>query len=283
MTSSTVTRDDIRGALRALGLSGQPLCVHSSLRSFGWVDGGADTLIDALLSEGCTVLVPTMSWHFEVAPPAHLRPPRNGFDYEAWDREHPDQVRRGTAMVFTPDSNEISAEWMGAIPIAILRRSGRERGNDPMGSFTALGPLARELVRDQTGTDPFAQFRILAEHGGSVVLMGVGLNRLTLLHQAEMVAGRNLFMRWANGPAGEPIAVFGGGCSSGFPRLEPFLKHLIREIKVGSSLWKALPARETVTEAATVIREQPQITHCGRSDCLECNDAVLGGPILDGF
>jgi aminoglycoside N3'-acetyltransferase len=36
-----VTTSDIRLAIRNLGLAGRPLCVHSSLRSFGWVEGGA--------------------------------------------------------------------------------------------------------------------------------------------------------------------------------------------------------------------------------------------------
>ena len=35
-----VTTGDIRKAIRNLGLAGRLLCVHSSLRSFGWVEGG---------------------------------------------------------------------------------------------------------------------------------------------------------------------------------------------------------------------------------------------------
>ncbi|MPZ50066.1 MAG: aminoglycoside N(3)-acetyltransferase [Dehalococcoidia bacterium] len=283
MTNRNVTQQDIQAAIRELGLSGRPLCVHSSLRSFGWVDGGADTVIDALLAEGCTVLAPTMSWHFEVGPPAHLRPVRNGRDYEKWDREHPDGAGRDASLIYTPESNEISAKWMGAIPVVLLQRPDRQRGNDPMGSFSAVGPLARELVHEQTARDPFAQFRALAEHSGSVVLMGVGLDRLTLLHQAEELAGRNLFMRWANDANGVPAPVYRGGCSAGFTRLEPFLAHLIRETTVGVSLWKVLPVRETVGAASEVIRNRPEITHCDDPECRDCNDAVLGGPILDGF
>jgi aminoglycoside 3-N-acetyltransferase len=275
-----VTRDDIAAAVRGLGLSGRALCVHSSLRSFGWVDGGADAVIDALLAEGCSVLVPTMSWSFEVRPPPHLRPLRNGIDYDAAWMQEP---LPGEALVFSPASNALSRELMGAIPAAVLQRPERQRGNDPMGSFSAVGPLARELVEAQSATDPFAPFRALAALDGSVVLMGVGLDRLTLLHQAEEMAGRNLFMRWANGPDGAPAPVFGGGCSAGFPKLEPHLAHLIRETTVGASPWKVLPAKETVAAAAAIIHAAPEITQCDDPDCRECNDAVLGGPLLDGF
>jgi aminoglycoside 3-N-acetyltransferase len=278
--AATVTQEQISEAVRELGLSGRPLCVHSSLRSFGWVEGGPDAVIDALLSERCSVMVPTMSWDFQVAPPPHLRPPRNGIDYDAaWIRE----PQRGDSLIFTPASNELSRQWMGAIPEAVLKRPDRQRGNDPMGSFSAVGRLARALVQDQSPTTPFAQFDALRALGGAVVLMGVGLDRLTLLHQAEVLAGRNLFMRWANGRDGQPIAVFGGGCSEGFPRLEPALAHLGYEAVVGESRWRILPVNETLAAAAAAIHVQPSITHCGKPDCLECRDAVLGGPILDGF
>ena len=52
-----VTIETVRAAARELGLSSRPLCVHASLRSFGRVKGGAATIVDGLLAEGCTVLV----------------------------------------------------------------------------------------------------------------------------------------------------------------------------------------------------------------------------------
>jgi aminoglycoside 3-N-acetyltransferase len=277
----TVTQGQISETVRGLGLSGHPLCVHSSLRSFGWVEGGAEAVIDALLAEGCTLLVPTMSWHLLVGPPPDQRPPRNGIDYEAWDRAHAGQVLPGEAVVYTPASNDIVAGYMGAIPEAVLQRPERQRGNHPGSSFTAIGPLARALIQDQSPTEPYAPFEALSALGGAVVMMGVGLNRLTLLHHAEALAGRNLFMRWANGHDGRPMPIFGGECSSGFINLEPVLAHLGRDAYVGESRWRILPVDETLATAASAIRAQPWITHCADPDCLECHDAILGGPILE--
>ena len=150
-----------------------------------------------------------------------------------------------------------------------------------MGSFAAIGRLARLLIDEETADDPFASFRALEAVGGFALLMGVGLNRLTLLHQAEELAGRNMFMRWANEPDGHPIAIFGGGCSEGFPNLEPALAHLVRETMVGASRWRCFPIQATLAAASAAIRMQPQITHCGDPACLECRDAILGGPILE--
>ena len=109
--------------------------------------------------------------------------------------------------------------------------------------------------------------------------MGVGLERMTLLHLAEQQARRNLFRRWANDQNGETMEVEMGGCSDGFGKLEPILAPLMRETQVGQSHWRIFPARETLTLAADAIRRDPLLTHCGCSPC-RCDDAVLGGPLL---
>ena len=45
-----VTRDILETGLRTLGLGrGDAVEVHSSLSAFGWVDGGAATVVDALM------------------------------------------------------------------------------------------------------------------------------------------------------------------------------------------------------------------------------------------
>src|SRR3954468_16752378 len=109
----TITEQEIRSALRSLDLSGRDVCVHSSLRSFGRVEGGARAVVRAFLEEGCTVLVPTFSSAFEIAPPAHLRFERNGWDYGR-ERVHVEDSGR----VFAADSAEIDRD-MGAIPAAV--------------------------------------------------------------------------------------------------------------------------------------------------------------------
>jgi aminoglycoside 3-N-acetyltransferase len=263
----------IHEAITALGLSGRPLCIHSSLRSFGHVAGGAGTIVDEFLAAGCTVLVPTFSG-FAVPPPPHLRPARNGWNYNHLARR---PIR--ASAIYTPDSWEIDAD-MGAIPAHVLHRPDRVRGNHPLNSFSAIGPLAAALIAGQQPHAVYAPLDALCPRGGFVVMMGVGLDAMTLLHLAEQRAGRTLFRRWANGPDGEPMMVEVGGCSDGFPRLEPALAPLMREIIVSNSRWRIYPAPETLARAAAAIAAQPSITHCGHSDCERCNDAVQGGPFL---
>lgn len=271
-----VTAADIANAVRQLGLSGLPVCVHASLRSFGWVDGGAPAVVNGLLGEGCTVLVPTFSWTFAVRSPAKLRRARNGWDYDSWEASS-----AGEGRIFTADSNEIDAEDMGAIPASLVSMPHRGRGYHPLSSFSAVGPLAVQLVSGQEPLHVWAPLAALAEAGGSVVLMGVGLPEMTLLHLAEQRAGRSPFRRWANGADGEPIEVETGGCSGGFGKLAPALRPLQRECRVDCSRWLIFPASLTLEVVAAAIQADPMITHCGNPTCGRCRDAVLGGPLLD--
>lgn len=128
--------------------------------------------------------------------------------------------------------------------------------------------------------DVCAPLKALARAGDYVLLMGVGLERMTLLHLAEKEAGRELFRRWANDERGRPSVVEVGGCSEGFGRLEPFLNPVTRTAIVGQSTCRLLPAAEAVALAASAIRADPRITHCGVADCECCNDAVAGGPVV---
>jgi aminoglycoside 3-N-acetyltransferase len=266
-----VTRDDLREAIRSLGLAEATVCAHSSLSSFGRVDGGAAAVVDAFLDEGCTLVVPTFTAaQFLLAPPDGMRPERNGIDYQA-PHDSPGRDR-----IYSPEGNQVSPS-MGAIPAAVLERPERLRGDHPLCSFTALGPRA-DLVLEQRPLDVYAPLRILTGRDGFLLLIGVGLDRMTMLHLAEERAGRTLFRRWANGPDGRPMEVEVGSCSNGFGNLEPVLGPLARETTVGSSRWRAFPARPTVEAAVEAIRERPEITHCARADCLRCADAVAGGP-----
>ncbi|HUT75100.1 MAG TPA: AAC(3) family N-acetyltransferase [Armatimonadota bacterium] len=272
-----VTVQDITSAVQRMGLSGLPLCVHASLRSFGRVDGGASAVVAGLLGKGCTVLVPTFSWTFAVPPPARFRRPRNAWDYD--DKFEPSSA--GEGRIFTPDSNEIDVEDMGAIPASVIAMPERVRGCHPLCSFSAIGPLAARLVSGQTPLHVWAPLEALAEAGGSVVLMGVGLEKMTLLHLAEQTAGRNPFRRWANGTDGDPIEVEAGGCSDGFGNLLPVLRPLQSECKVGTSRWLIFPVSATLEAVTAAIRADPMITHCPKPDCGRCNDAAQGGPVLD--
>jgi len=265
---SDVTRVRVSDGIRALELADRPVCIHVSMRSFGRLEAGAATVVDGILGAGSTVLVPTFSHQFAVAPPDDDQPRQNGLDYSQ------PQDSPGLGRIFRPDADV--EPWLGAVPAYVVTRPELVRSRNA-GGFGALGPMATDLIIDDP-RDVFGPLRALVRLGGWVVLMGVGLDSLTLLHLAEVVAGRRPFIRWSNGPGDVPERIRVGGCSEGFLNLGPSLAHLMRTATVGDSTWNAYPAAYALAAAAEAIRSDPHITHCGR-ECIECRDAIAGGPI----
>ncbi|MGV9313626.1 AAC(3) family N-acetyltransferase [Streptomyces sp. NPDC003691] len=264
----------LAAAVAELGLPGLPVLVHAALRSFGApLDGGADTLTGVLTDHGCTVLVPAFTeTHFGVPAPPAMRPARNGVDYT---RPWPEESLPAPA-AYTPDCGLVNPR-LGAFPAALLARPGTHRGRHPLNSFAAYGPDAAALVRDQSPQDVYAPLRALAERDGRSLLIGVGLNRMTVLHLAEQQSGRRLFRRWAATGDGRTVTVEVGSCSEGFPRLEPRLRPAARTTTVGAARWTAHPVRATLAAVVPALAADPELTRCS-AHCLPCRDAAAGGP-----
>jgi aminoglycoside N3'-acetyltransferase len=265
---------DVAAGLQRLALTGKPVCLHSSLRSFGTVSGGAESVIDGFLREGCTLIVPSFSWRFAVLPTAGLRPARN-----AWDYEEPRALEAAPA-AYSPQTTEIDRR-MGAIPAAVVARPDHVRGDHPLCSFTAIGPRAEAAVGKQTWSEVYAPLQWLVENDGAVLLAGVGLTSMTFVHYAEQLAGRTLFRRWVLDAHGLTRMVPVGSCSNGFETLAPLLAPLSRRTVVGASSWVAHPAPAALTTLVGAIRERPDITRCADAGCLRCRDAIAGGPLLE--
>lgn len=253
----------------------RPVMVHASLRSFGAsIAGGVDALLDALLADNRTIVVPTFTEpQFGVAAPSNLRPQRNGIDYATF----PAAPTPPKGAAYTVDCGLINPH-LGVLPAALLDRAGTVRGMHPLNSFAARGPLADKLISTQSPDDVYGPIRELAAHDGLILLIGVGLNRMTALHLAEQQSGRRLFLRWARNADGRIHMVEVGSCSEGFPRLEPVLNPLARTIAVHGSRWLAYPARPTLAVATAAISADQNVTQCS-DNCLQCRDAIAGGPV----
>jgi aminoglycoside 3-N-acetyltransferase len=162
-----MNKNEIVSGLRQLGIAdGDVLLVHSSLRSFGYVEGGPEAVIDALLESagaGGTVMVPTLTGRRKdsaESPPV--------FD-----------VRN------TPC-------WTGTIPETFRKRPSAIRSLHATHSVAAVGPAAVFLTsghaKSPTPCGQDSPYLRLAELDGKVVFLGVGLNVCTLLHTVEELA-----------------------------------------------------------------------------------------------
>jgi len=159
-----VSKDDIKAGLRKLGLKkGDSVGVHSSLSSFGYVEDGADTVIDALLEvvgEEGNIVMPTHSANLlEV-------------------QRTPEEIAMGVAWLYKilPYNPEETSCTTGTIPETFRRRKDAVRGSHPSHSIAAIGPKAQELVEG---------WHKLLELNGYILLIGVGLNVCTAMHLAE--------------------------------------------------------------------------------------------------
>lgn len=268
---TTVNCADITRGIQEAGLENSILALHSSLKSFGQVEGGPDTVVRAFLEAGCTLVVPTFTYECAVMRPVRAIP-QNGWEPGWESADEPED--------FSPAWNNITRD-MGAIPASILKLPNRVRGRHPIDSISAIGPLAGEIIETQDFLNIFGPYEWMREHPQTyLLLMGVGFNRATPIHFAEELAGRRLFRRWGK-YEGQIVENELGGCSEGFDRLRPTVQEIERAIVVGQSQWLIYPFREFVDKISEAISSNPELTRCEEPDCPRCRDAVKGGPILE--
>jgi aminoglycoside 3-N-acetyltransferase len=159
-----VTEADIVHGLRVLGLhSSSAVIVHSSLRSFGNVEGGAYTVCQALLSTGATLLLPAGSWEMTgiPAPPGLLRP-RNAVRTAAIWQGFDEAVSRAV-----PFSGHLPIDKeLGIIPETMRRTFPHLRSCHLLMSYLALGPYAQHLIGAQRLDWPLGPLETLAERQG---------------------------------------------------------------------------------------------------------------------
>lgn len=157
-----LTREDISQSLARLGLRpGDAVMVHSSLSSLGHVDGGADTVVDALLETlgpSGTLVVPTFTFSL-------MRAQHVVFD-----------------LAQTPSG-------MGQITEVTRRRPGAIRSPHFISSVAAIGPLAEVIAcqhdHSQWGCDgPYWQ---LYAHDARILMLGVAYARCTQFHFVEQL------------------------------------------------------------------------------------------------
>lgn len=136
------------------------LLVHSSMKSIGEVEGGADTVLDALMeymSEGLLVL-PTHTWSY-----INAANPR-------FEVEH-------------------SKVCVGILPELFRKREGVVRSLHPTHSVAAIGKGKEAFIEGNEKWDtPCARqspWGKLLDHKAQIMLLGVDLRRNTFIHGVE--------------------------------------------------------------------------------------------------
>lgn len=200
-TPSPVTVATLRRDLRALGLGpGAVVIVHSSLRALGWVAGGAQAVVQALLEmvgdEG-TVVMPTQSTHLS-DPAGWSNPPVPA---------HWVPLLREALPAYDPYLT--MTRDMGQIVECFRHHPATLRSTHPTVSFAANGAQAAALVGIHPLTPSLGEGSPLGrlyEADALVLLLGVGHANNTSLHLAEH---RATWASKANVSQGAPMLVDG--------------------------------------------------------------------------
>lgn len=182
--------------LRTAGLAaGQVVCVHSSLRSLGWVAGGAQAVILALLNvlgESGTLMMPTHSTQ-NTNPSTWENPPIP----RAWW-----PIVRAEAPAYDPAT--MPTRMMGAVAELFRTWPGVIRSAHPIWSFAAHGRHAHDLLDNHALDEAVGERSPLArlyERDGFILLLGVTHRNNTTLHLAEWRAKWRGKTRWRQSAA----------------------------------------------------------------------------------
>jgi aminoglycoside 3-N-acetyltransferase len=159
----TLSRPQLAEQLRALGVTpGGITMVHARMSALGWVEGGADTVVHALLDA--------------------LEPEGTLAAYVSWQEE--------PGVIFDLATSPASRDH-GRVAERIRTWPGARRSWHPDASVSAIGLRADYLTRNHPQVDAYgadSPFGRLCDAGGQVLMFGAPLETLTILHHAEALA-----------------------------------------------------------------------------------------------
>ena len=259
--------DDLKTGLGKLGLKNNPVIAHASLKSFGMIEGGAQTLLRAVLDSVGALVMPAFTYKTMITP--EVGPPNNGLVYGN------DQNLNVMAEPFTLEMP--CDKMMGIVPETLRRLPFTKRTSHPIQSFA--GVRADKFLAAQTLQNPLGAIGALAETNGWVLLLGVDHTVNTSIHFAEKLAGRKQFTRWALTPTSIVECPGFPGDSSGFDAIAPDIESNVRRMQVGDAIVQAILLKTLFLAVIQKLKRDPLALLCQRDDCERCmavREAVLG-------
>ena len=257
-------RAQITEALQTLGVQpGHIVFVHSSLRSIGYVEDGADAVVDAfldLLGPAGTLVVPA-------------------FTFSHGGKSNP---------VFDPiqDPSE-----MGRISEVARTRPGARRSCHLLHSVAALGPHAEDItaVHGPSAWAADGPFWKLYELNAHILMLGVPYLRCTFFHVIEQLV-QVRYRRWreveakVRDPDGRerPLPMFGyspkpGFAGNDFNKLGSMLEErgLAQVGAVGNAVARRFRARDALEIGLAEYRKDPLLLVKTGDDITQLRDGVL--------
>lgn len=248
-----VSKDDIVYSLKLMDIKkGDILLVHSSLSSIGFVDGGADSVIDALLEavgEEGTIVMSTLTGWFE------------------------------------PFDCSTSPSAVGKISEKFRRRENAKRSLHPVHSVAAVGKHAEYITSGhelcETGCGMGTPYLKIMELGGKVMLLGVDMDRNTVMHSLEEEVN-SVYLRTLDIPAPTyfegyrdrkfTLRKFPPGHRD-FIGITPLLREqdAIIEGKIGDAAVKVMEVKKLFEIGLDALEKDPMLFICHNENCNSCH------------
>ena len=253
-----VTKKQIMADLRRIGLKrGDHVAVTLSLKSIGFVIGGPNAFIDALLDvvgpEG-TIMMNTFTKNFR----ASAIPIDYVFD-------------KSTTVPAT-----------GLVPTVFIKRKGVVRSRHPISSVAAIGKLSEYLTMDHDEkANDHLPYEKLAKIGGKYLAIGLGNRLVAIRHEAQRRADYFDLLpalcgvRYRNAEGETKLFIRNRiPCMRNLHTIVPKIEHksLLRRGKIGNAPSIFVPADKLIEALSTLLKEKPELTLCDNCFCLYCRN-----------
>lgn len=253
-----ISSSDLKTGFTALGLTKSLVIAHASLKAFGHIEGGAQTMLNALLDSVRGVIMPTFTYKTMLNP--EIGPPKNGMTYGS----ETDLNKMAEAFHLDMPADKL----MGVLPETLRKHPGAKRSMHPIQSFAGI--RADAILNTQTIYNPLAPIGILADQDGWVLLLGVDHRVNTSIHYGEKLGGRLQFLRWAL--AQDRVVECPGfpGDSEGFESIAPLVEKYTRRVEIGNTVVQAVHLKSLIKVVTDQLKENPFALLCQRQDCERC-------------
>jgi aminoglycoside N3'-acetyltransferase len=253
-----ISKDRIIEDLRKIGITeGDHVAVALSFKSIGYVKGGPEAFIEALLEavgpDG-TIMMNTYSQSFVTSEIA-------------------------TGHIFDPKSTPVHT---GLVPETFRKYRNSIRSLHPVLSVTANGKLAKYLTNGhRKSLDPYVPYLRLAKAGGKYLAIGLGNRLAAIRHEAQYRAGLffkvPLYMgvRYKDKKGNVKIFLYNyPPCPKKLTELVPNLirMRILSEGKIGNANSLIASARELINSMTNMLKENPTLSLCDNMYCLRCRE-----------
>ena len=254
--SAHISFRELNLALGDLGLDSESrIIVHVSKDIHSGINGGAETIMGALMENARTIITPAFTYRTIVSSPVE-RPMETGADQS--------QLSDGEA--FHPRMPVDDA--LGPFPELLRHHPDVVRSAHPILSFVGLE--AEEALGTQSREDPLSPVEWLGEYDGDVLLIDADHTNNISIHLGERIAGRATYTLSARTESGVVECDHMPGCSKGFEAIRSRLEGVSDRISLGDIQLELVPVRDLLHITSGWIREDPKALLCGRSECQTC-------------